>query len=108
MTNETNLHELSRRKMLAGLGAVGIASAGAGLGTTAYFSDSEVFEDNTLTAGELDLLIDWQQTYDFGEGQTFISAHPDHDGDGEQSIAADNEAGQLRYSDFPDEDDEDA
>jgi predicted ribosomally synthesized peptide with SipW-like signal peptide len=94
--------------MLAGLGAVGIASAGAGLGTTAYFSDSETFENNTLTAGELDLLVDWQQTYDFGEGQTFISAHPDHDGDGEQSIAADNDAGQLRYSDFPDEEDEDS
>ena len=108
MTNEPNLHELSRRKVLAGLGAVGIASAGAGLGTTAFFSDSETFGDNTLTAGELDLLVDWQQTYDFGEGQTFISAHPDHDGDGEQSIAADNDAGQLRYSDFPDEEDEDS
>ena len=108
MTNEPNLHELSRRKVLAGLGAVGIASAGAGLGTTAFFSDSETFDDNTLTAGELDLLVDWQQTYDFGEGQTFISAHPDHDGDGEQSIAADNDAGQLRYSDFPDEEDEDS
>jgi predicted ribosomally synthesized peptide with SipW-like signal peptide len=106
MTNEPNLHELSRRKVLAGLGAVGIASAGAGLGTTAFFSDSETFENNTLTAGELDLLVDWQQTYDFGEGQTFVSAHPDHDGDGEQSIAADNDAGQLRYSDFPDEEDE--
>ena len=108
MTNKPNLHELSRRKVLAGLGAVGIASAGAGLGTTAFFSDSETFDDNTLTAGELDLLVDWQQTYDFGEGQTFISAHPDHDGDGEQSIAADNDAGQLRYSDFPDEEDEDS
>ena len=106
MTNETNLHELSRRKVLAGLGAVGVASAGAGLGTTAFFSDSETFENNTLTAGELDLLVDWQQTYDFGEGPTFVSAHPDHDGDGEQSIAADNDAGQLRYSDFPDEEDE--
>ena len=32
---------LSRRKMLVGLGAVGVASAGAGLGTTAYFNDTE-------------------------------------------------------------------
>ena len=99
---------LSRRKVLAGLGAIGVASAGAGLGTTAYFSDEEGFTDNTLTAGQLDLLVDWQQTYDFGDGHQFVSAHPDHDGDGEQSIAADNDAGQLRYSDFPDEDDEDS
>ena len=99
---------LSRRKMLAGIGVVGLASAGAGVGTSAFFSDEESFEDNTLTAGELDLLVDWQQTYDFGEGNTFVSAHPDHDGDAEQSIAADNDAGQIRYSDFPDEDDEDS
>ncbi|OYR46821.1 SipW-dependent-type signal peptide and vWA domain-containing protein [Halorubrum sp. Ea8] len=99
---------LSRRSILAGLGAVGLASAGAGLGTTAYFNDTESFDGNTLTAGQLDLLVDWQQTYDFGEGRHFVSAHPDHDGDGEQSIAADNDAGQIRYSDFPDETDDDS
>ncbi|SDG02745.1 SipW-cognate class signal peptide [Halorubrum xinjiangense] len=97
---------LSRRKMLAGLGAVGIASAGAGLGTTAYFNDTESFEGNQLTAGQLDLLVDWQQTYDFGEGDTFVSAHPDHDGDGEQSVDIDGEV--FTYSDFPDESDEDS
>lgn len=43
--------------MLGGLGAIGVASAGAGLGTTAFFSDSESFEENTLTAGELDLFV---------------------------------------------------
>jgi predicted ribosomally synthesized peptide with SipW-like signal peptide len=60
---------LSRRKMLAGLGAVGVASAGAGLGTTAYFSDDESFEDNTLTAGELDLKMDYRMTYRGGSGR---------------------------------------
>ncbi|OYR59349.1 vWA domain-containing protein [Halorubrum halodurans] len=104
--NKIDTIGLSRRKMLAGLGAVGIASAGAGLGTTAYFSDEEGFEGNTLTAGNLDLLVDWQQTYDFGEGHQFVSAHPDHDGDGEQSVEIDGEV--LRYSDFPDEEDEDS
>jgi predicted ribosomally synthesized peptide with SipW-like signal peptide len=110
MTNDQNsqLYNLSRRKVLAGLGAVGLASAGAGLGTTAFFSDEEEFVGNTLTAGTLDLLVDWQQTYNFGEGNVFVSAHPDHDGDGEQSIAADNDAGQIRYSDFPDEEDPDS
>ena len=99
---------LSRRTLLAGLGAIGVASAGAGLGTTAYFNDTESFENNTLTAGQLDLLVDWQQTYDFGDGHQFVSAHPDHDGDGEQSIAADNDAGEIKYSDFPDDEDEDS
>jgi predicted ribosomally synthesized peptide with SipW-like signal peptide len=108
MTQPPQLYDLSRRKVLAGLGAVGLASAGAGLGTSAFFSDEESFTDNTLTAGTLDLLVDWQQTYDFGDGHQFVSAHPDHDGDGEQSIAADNDAGQLKYSDFPDEEDEDS
>jgi predicted ribosomally synthesized peptide with SipW-like signal peptide len=55
---------LSRRRVLGGLGAIGVASAGAGLGTTAYFSDRESFEDNTLTAGELDLFVDYDASYD--------------------------------------------
>ena len=106
MTPDPKLYSLSRRKMLAGIGAVGLASAGSGLGTSAFFSDEEEFENNTLVAGELDLLVDWQQTYDFGDGHTFVSAHPDHDGDGEQSIEVDDEV--FRYSDFPDADDEDS
>ncbi len=60
---------LSRRKMLVGLGAVGVASAGAGLGTTAYFNDTETFEGNTLTAGELDLKLDYKSTYLGGPGR---------------------------------------
>ncbi|WP_082356839.1 choice-of-anchor W domain-containing protein [Halorubrum tropicale] len=57
---------LSRRKMLVGLGAVGVASAGAGLGTTAYFNDTETFEDNTLTAGSLDLFVHVDYSEDQG------------------------------------------
>jgi len=105
-SNDTNDFGLSRRTVLGGIGAIGVASAGAGLGTTAFFSDSESFENNSITTGELDLLVDWQQTYDFGEGRQFVSAHPDHDGDGEQSIVVDGET--LNYSDFPDPDDEDS
>jgi len=55
--------ELSRRKLLAGLGSVGVASAGAGLGTTALFSDGESFENNSITAGTLDLKVDWEEHY---------------------------------------------
>ncbi|MEF8779565.1 MAG: SipW-dependent-type signal peptide-containing protein [Haloferacaceae archaeon] len=88
---------ISRRKVLAGLGAVGVASAGAGFGTTAYFSDEESFEGNTLTAGQLDLSVTWQQLYyggpqssrsqDYGAAmRPFVNAYPDHDGDGVQSF----------------------
>jgi predicted ribosomally synthesized peptide with SipW-like signal peptide len=55
--------ELSRRKILGGLGTIGVAAAGAGLGTTAYFSDQETYEGNTLTAGSLDLKVDWEEHY---------------------------------------------
>jgi len=108
MTEKKQLHNLTRRKMLAGLGAVGVASAGAGLGTSAFFSDRETLANNSLVAGELDLLVDWQQSYTYNDETVFVNAHPDHDGDGEQSIAADNDSGQIKYSDFPDENDEDS
>jgi predicted ribosomally synthesized peptide with SipW-like signal peptide len=47
--------ELTRRRVLAGLTTAGFASAAAGLGTSAYFNDSESFDNNSLTAGELNL-----------------------------------------------------
>ncbi|MEZ3145310.1 SipW-dependent-type signal peptide-containing protein [Halobaculum sp. MBLA0143] len=55
--DEPRLYDLSRRKMLAGLGAVGLASAGAGLGTSAFFSDTEELENNSITAGTLDMSV---------------------------------------------------
>ncbi|WP_435318958.1 vWA domain-containing protein [Haloarchaeobius sp. TZWSO28] len=55
--------EISRRKALAAIGTTGIAASGAGLGTSAFFSDEETFEDNVLQAGELDLKIDWEEHY---------------------------------------------
>lgn len=90
--------ELSRRNVLAGLGTVGLASAGAGLQTSAYLNDTESFENNTIAAGELDLKVDWQQSY-YGPSESweFVNAHPDHDGDGEQSIQIDGQT--ANYSD---------
>jgi predicted ribosomally synthesized peptide with SipW-like signal peptide len=55
--------EISRRSVLAGLGTVGAVSAGAGVGTSAFFSDTERFADNRLTAGELDLRAGFQSHY---------------------------------------------
>jgi predicted ribosomally synthesized peptide with SipW-like signal peptide len=53
----TEKYELSRRKTLAGLATIGAAGAGAGLGTSALFSDEETFEENTITAGTLDMEV---------------------------------------------------
>jgi predicted ribosomally synthesized peptide with SipW-like signal peptide len=48
---------LTRRQALAGLGTIGAASVGAGVGTTALFSDTESFDGNTVTAGTLDMSV---------------------------------------------------
>ncbi|MEZ3117176.1 VWA domain-containing protein [Halobaculum sp. MBLA0147] len=54
---------LSRRRVLAGLGSIGVASAGAGLGTSAYFSDTEAFTGNSLAAGSLDMKVSYEEHY---------------------------------------------
>ena len=71
MTDER--FDISRRKALAALGTIGVASAGAGLGTSAYFSDQETFENNQLVAGTLDMGVgysahysDWSEDEDNG------------------------------------------
>ena len=90
MDNKPKLFNTTRRQLLAGMGAVGLASAGAGLGTTAYFNDTESFAGNSLQAGEFDLKVDWQHKY-FGAmgdsiygsaGRPYVSAFPDANGDG--------------------------
>jgi predicted ribosomally synthesized peptide with SipW-like signal peptide len=91
MSNDDTKFELTRRKILAGLGGVGLASAGAGLGTSAFLNDTESFENNTITAGELDLKVDWQQTYygpgaDGTVGEHPVNAYPDTNGDGIQDL----------------------
>jgi len=47
--------ELTRRRVLGGIGTIGAASAVAGAGTMAYFSDSESSNNNTISAGTLNL-----------------------------------------------------
>ncbi|MFC7046681.1 TasA family protein [Halobacteriaceae archaeon GCM10025711] len=61
MSNE--LTNLTRRKVLASMGAIGAGAALGGAGTMAFFSDDETFTNNQLVAGSLDLKVDWQQTY---------------------------------------------
>jgi predicted ribosomally synthesized peptide with SipW-like signal peptide len=55
--------ELTRRQILLSTSAVGIAGAGAGLGTSALFSDEETLENNQLVAGELDMKVGWEEHY---------------------------------------------
>lgn len=58
MSDETDESiELTRNKILAGLGAVGAAGAAAGAGTSALFSDKEQLANNELTAGTLNLTV---------------------------------------------------
>lgn len=57
---------LSRRKALAGIGGIGLASIGAGYGTFAAFSDSETGQA-TFTAGELDGAVSWSASYNGGQ-----------------------------------------
>jgi len=72
-----DVHTLSRRSVLAGLGTIGAVAAGAGLGTTAYFNDAERFGGNAVAAGEFDLQVDWQVTYDGPDGLVYVDASPD-------------------------------
>ncbi|MFA9427962.1 SipW-dependent-type signal peptide-containing protein [Natronorubrum sp. A-ect3] len=109
MTETNDTLGLSRRKILGSIGAIGVASVGAGLGTSAYFSDRESFEGNTLTAGELQLYGSWQQLYygadqsvrpqDYGAaGRPWVNAYPDDTDNGIQSL------GDLTYVDDPSDD----
>ncbi|OTF12815.1 VWA domain-containing protein [Halorubrum sp. SD612] len=92
---------LSRRKVLAGLGAVGVASAGAGLGTTAYFNDTESFDGNTLTAGELDLKLDYKSTYFGGPGRLDDIRAMGYAGGDEEFLAQDLGDGQYLIGQAP-------
>lgn len=56
--SDDNTYGLTRRRVLGGLATVGAASAAAGAGTMAYFSDTEESTDNTVSAGTLDLKAD--------------------------------------------------
>jgi len=53
--NSGSTIELNRRRVLGALGTIGVASAGAGAGTFALFSDTETSSGNSVQAGTLDL-----------------------------------------------------
>ncbi len=89
--------ELTRRKILAGSGVVGLAGAGAGLGTSAFFSDQESFTNNQFVAGELDMKVSWEEHYSDWKGD-------EQDVDGVRMVEStgdlrDNEVGLPSYDD---------
>jgi predicted ribosomally synthesized peptide with SipW-like signal peptide len=93
--SEKQAIDLTRRRVLGGIGAIGVASAGAALGTSAYFSDEESFEGNSLTAGELDLFVHYDFTFDQGsasgnfEGPTsgIVQGDTDYNNEDEVSVS---------------------
>jgi predicted ribosomally synthesized peptide with SipW-like signal peptide len=78
--------KLTRRKALAGLTTIGIAGVGAGMGTSALFSDEEEFEDNVIEAGTLDLVVDYYTATDQG-GFGTSSQSGEVNGDGSTTYA---------------------
>ena len=56
--NSSSTIELNRRRVLGALGTIGVASAGAGAGTFALFSDTESSSGNSVQAGTLNLTAD--------------------------------------------------
>jgi len=106
MTDDKRNFELSRRKLLGGLGGIGVASAGAALGTSAYFSDEEVFGGNSLSAGELDLMLDYRATYAGGPGRLDeVDAWYSDDGPGEPFDVVEEEEGVYLVGEVPDDGD---
>ena len=88
--------ELSRRRILAGLGTIGIASAATGAGTMALLSDEETSSGNVVQAGTLDLVVG---------GQNPVSASFNIDGvapgdSGEHTIPLTNDGNVDGYLNF--------
>ena len=74
MTDDSKIR-LTRRGVLASMGAVGAAAALGGAGTMAFFNDTESFTGNRLVAGELDLKMDWEESYN-GQLQEKVPPRP--------------------------------
>jgi len=64
--------KLTRRRLLAGIGTVGAGLGVVGTGTMALLSDEESSENNSVTAGTLDLELDWVKYYHGRESRTDV------------------------------------
>ncbi|WP_458210537.1 SipW-dependent-type signal peptide-containing protein [Haladaptatus sp. NG-SE-30] len=68
--------ELTRRKALLGLGGIGAGAALGGAGTMAFLNDPEHIKNNTVTAGNLDLKLDWFTDYHGPNGLEYGINYP--------------------------------
>ncbi|QAU13654.1 hypothetical protein EKH57_13520 [Halorubrum sp. BOL3-1] len=98
MSNDSK-YSLSRRKALLGLGTVGVAGAGAGVGTSALFSDEESFEDNQLTAGELNLVVDYETSVDSSNVSAAIDVGQANNGENDGDVSAEYVLGDVKPGD---------
>jgi predicted ribosomally synthesized peptide with SipW-like signal peptide len=67
--------DLTRRKVLLGLGGIGAGAALGGAGTMAYLNDKETSRNNVVAAGKLNLKIDWWQRYYQGKKRGWDGSH---------------------------------
>ncbi len=87
-----DLHDISRRSVLAALSAVGAAATGAGYGTYAYLSDRERVS-GTLAAGSVELKADYRVVRDDDAGPVVSSVpdpYPQADGEGDPDCSTRN------------------
>jgi len=92
-------YDLSRRKALLGLGTIGAAGAGAGLGTSALFSDEESFTNNQIVAGELDLIVDYWTSVDSADASAAIDEGQANNGTIQGDVSAQYVLGDVKPGD---------
>lgn len=87
--NDSGTVELTRRKALGSMAILGAAGAGAGAGSWAYWSAEDTSENNTISAGAMDLSVEDGSGNNFaysfsniapGESDT-VTAAVNNDGD---------------------------
>jgi predicted ribosomally synthesized peptide with SipW-like signal peptide len=82
-------------KILASLMVIGLVASAIGVGTYAYFSDTETSSGNTFTAGSLDLQVDidgaWKNPW-VGPFFDFTNVKPGDHGEKTISLHVDNDA----------------
>lgn len=77
MTSESNSLGLTRRRVASAALLTGIASAGAGAGTFAYFSDSETLDAGATETFDAALTFNFDAGNDY-QGASITAEHTSH------------------------------
>ncbi|GAB7094960.1 hypothetical protein JCM30237_21130 [Halolamina litorea] len=78
MSDDNSKFDLTRRKVLGGLGGIGAGAALGGTGTMAFLNDTEE-TSGVMTAGELDLIVEYYSYWSQGSGGDYVSGEIDGD-----------------------------